>query len=159
MSLQVKRRKTWLCMKCGHRNELRTSSRKCQNPDCLAPDGKRKKPERKHKAVLRTMGYEEWAALSVEIHGGELYECGVCRKPPSEGRKQDRDHDHRTGLARGLACPGNSGCNYLMLPWISTATAGAIAHAKVLAGEPDATRWSLIAAYLGRVDAHYARAQ
>jgi hypothetical protein len=105
------------------------------------------------------MGYEAWAALSVEIHGGELYECGVCRKPPLEGRKQDRDHDHRTGFARGLACPGNSGCNYLMLPWISAATAVGIAEAKSAAGEPDAARWWLIAAYLGRVSAHYAGSQ
>ena len=26
----------------------------------------------------------------------------------------DRDHDHVTGLPRGLACPGNQGCNALM---------------------------------------------
>jgi hypothetical protein len=157
VSLATKKRKTWLCMKCGHRNELRTSSRKCQNPECLAPDGKRKKPERKHKAVLRTMGYEDWAALSVLIHGGELYACGVCGKPPSEGRKQDRDHCHRTGVARGLACPGNSGCNYLMVPWITAATAQGIFVAKLGAGEPDAQRWLLIARYLERSEAFHAQ--
>jgi hypothetical protein len=100
-----------------------------------------------------------WDEPSVMIHGGELYACGACGKPPLEGRKHDRDHDHRTGLARGLACPGNSGCNYLMLPWITAATAQGIAEAKHRAGEPDAGRWSLIAAYLERSETFHARSQ
>jgi DNA-directed RNA polymerase subunit RPC12/RpoP len=159
VTLSTKKRKTWLCMKCGHRNEVRTSSRKCQNPDCLAPDGKRKKPVKKHREVLHTMGYEDWAALSVMIHGGDLYACGACGKPPAEGRKHDRDHDHRTGLARGLACPGNSGCNYLMLPWVTAATARGISKAKIDAGEHDGIRWSQIADYLERSERFHAGSQ
>jgi hypothetical protein len=58
-----------------------------------------------HAKVLRDLGYQRWAELSVEIHGGDLHACAVCRRPlPAESRKHDRDHDHRTGLPRGLAC-------------------------------------------------------
>jgi hypothetical protein len=93
------------------------------------------------------------AGLHAAAHGGEWTPdcCGVCGKPPSQDRRHDRDHDHRTGERRGLACGGNTGCNVLMLPWIDAATARAIAAAKL--GEPDAERWRLIAGYLGRVAA------
>ncbi len=49
-------------------------------------------------------------------HGPEWQSdwCGVCGKPPATARHHDRDHDHVTGLPRGLACPGNTGCNSLM---------------------------------------------
>ena len=30
--------------------------------------------------------------------------CGVCGRPPKDGRKLHRDHDHRTGEIRGLLC-------------------------------------------------------
>ncbi len=69
----------------------------------------------------------------------------------------DRDHDHRTGLPRGLACGGNQGCNVLMLPWVTASTASAIAAAKTFASEPDAERWKAIARYLKRVERFYAR--
>lgn len=30
--------------------------------------------------------------------------CGVCGVGPSERRRLDRDHDHKTGAPRGLLC-------------------------------------------------------
>ena len=101
MGLATKRRKTWLCPKCSTRNEHRTSSRKCGGCGGLTKP-KRRVP--KHAEVLRDVSFEKWAALSVQIHGGELYACGVCQRPMSETRRPDRDHDHLTGKARGLAC-------------------------------------------------------
>jgi DNA-directed RNA polymerase subunit RPC12/RpoP len=89
------------CPKCSHRNDRTGGRRKCEN--CREALPKRRVP--KHAEILRDLSYEVWAELSAEIHGGELHSCGVCRRPlPAESRKHDRDHDHRTGLPRGLAC-------------------------------------------------------
>lgn len=93
-------RRYWSCRKCGCRNE-RTASRKC------AGCGEATKPKTrvpKHAVVLRDTPYDRFAQLSVEIHGGDLHGCGVCGRPMNETRRHDRDHDHRTGFARGLAC-------------------------------------------------------
>lgn len=98
MDLATKGR--WTCRKCGHLN-LRTASRKCQG--C----GELTKPKRrvpKHAEVLRDTSYPDYALLSVLIHGGDKDACGVCGRPMGENRRHDRDHDHRTGKARGLAC-------------------------------------------------------
>lgn len=44
----------------------------------------------------------------------------------------------------------------LMVSWVTASTAQGIADAKREAGEPDAERWALIAAYLERVERFYA---
>lgn len=106
----------WLCQGCGTRNERRKI--KCANPDCNRRRPKRRVP--KHARTLQEHSYEFYAALNDEIHGGAFPDqwwpdyCGVCGKAPSTARHMDRDHDHTTGLPRGLACPGNQGCNSLM---------------------------------------------
>lgn len=76
------------------------------------------------------------------IHGRDR-ECGVCGREPHDLRNMDRDHGHdRTessyGKPRGLACPGDWGCNKLM----SRLT---LAKARQ------------IVAYLERVEAFYAQ--
>ena len=96
MALKSKPRKTWAC-RCGHRNE--SAHRKCRG--CGKAKPKRRVP--KHAEVLRDTSYTEAAALSWRMHGGELDACGVCGRPRGE-RNHDRDHDHRTGKFRGLAC-------------------------------------------------------
>ena len=63
---------------------------------------------------------------------------------------------HTTGKPRGLACPGDNGCNVLMAKWVTAATARGIYEAKLAAGEPDAERWRLIAEYLARGERFYA---
>lgn len=30
--------------------------------------------------------------------------CAVCRQPPKPGKNLNVDHDHKTGLVRGLLC-------------------------------------------------------
>ena len=115
----------------------------------------------RHKEALRGDTYTLFEAFNEQVHGpampGEWTKdcCGVCGKPP-KGKRNDRDHDHRTGQMRGLACPGNTGCNVLMVPWVTTATAYGIAREKEKAGEPDAERWAMIYRYLRRVEEHYA---
>lgn len=56
------------------------------------------------------MPYEEY----VRLNGGER--CGICGNPPSENRRLDRDHDHRTGEPRGLLCHR---CNRALPDWVT----------------------------------------
>lgn len=96
-------RRYWTCRKCKYRQE-RTASRRCLSCGGLTKP-KRRVP--KHAEVLRDTSYEASVQLSYAIHGQavELGACGVCGRLPSEARpKHDRDHDHRTGQLRGLAC-------------------------------------------------------
>ena len=103
----------WLCRGCGARNE-----RIRQKCDCG-----RKRPAKRvpaHAKTLRDDSYAVYEKVNLELHGpafdGEWTPdcCGVCGKPPGTARHMDRDHDHVTGKPRGLACPGNTGCNALM---------------------------------------------
>lgn len=141
-----------LCRYCGFRNDRTGGRRKCAS--CGAP--LRKLPQQRHTLALRGDTYPLFVKANEEIHGVTDESCGVCGKPRSQERRHDRDHDHVTGLPRGLACPGDRGCNVLMAKWVTAATAHGIAKAKRAAGEPDAERWSLIEAYLFRVERFYA---
>ena len=51
--------------------------------------------------------------LLLEHQGGK---CGICLKPPGS-RRLAVDHDHRTGMVRGLLCSTGirGGCNYGLL--------------------------------------------
>ena len=103
----------WLC-RCGVRNER--IKQRC--PDCGAKRPKRRVPV--HARTLRDDPYAVFREVNERLHArafGPEWDavwCGVCGKAPSTTRHMDRDHDHATGLPRGLACPGNSGCNALM---------------------------------------------
>lgn len=138
----------WSCP-CGER--LPRTKQKCS---C----GKRRPKKRtaRHARTLRDDSYARYVEVAREIHGVTDESCCVCGKPRSQERHHDRDHDHLTGLPRGIVCGGNRGCNVLMVPWVTAATAAGIARAKFKADEPDAERWSLIAIYLARVDQFYA---
>lgn len=83
------------------------------------------------------MPYEEWAEFSVLVHGGELDHCAVCQRAPIKIRRWDRDHDHRTGKARGIACVR---CNRELLRNTTLEEA------------------RLVVAYLERVERYYAAA-
>ena len=146
-------KKYTLC-KCGTRNDRLGGRTKCVNPCCGLP--LRKLPQAKHKAILRD-GYAPFVQAAREIHGVTDESCCVCGKPRTQERRHDRDHDHVTGQSRGLACPGDNGCNVLMAKWVSARTAVGIWDAKQFAGEPDAERWRMIAEYLTRCEEFYAR--
>jgi hypothetical protein len=102
---------------------------------------KPKKRVPKHAETLRDQSYADYAALNFDIHANAPFfvfdaeSCGVCGKAKGENRRHDRDHDHRTGLARGLACVR---CNRELLRNTTLAEA------------------RLVVAYLERVDAFYA---
>ena len=90
--------RTWKCqrvkggVKCGHINP----SRRQYCRICMKP-----RPARKRPAHLKALdaSYEEYVA----INGSEA--CGICGAVQKEGgRRLHRDHDHLTGMARGLLC-------------------------------------------------------
>lgn len=39
-----------------------------------------------------------------ELFGRQRGRCGICAKPPEEGKRLFVDHDHETGFVRGLLC-------------------------------------------------------
>ncbi len=107
----------WTCRKCGTRNER--TKQKCSgiiadpvDIDCydVCP-GRRPKPRvPKHAVTLRDDSYAHYVQINEAIHAaGET--CGVCGTPPKDTRNLQREHDHVTGLPRGLACWR---CNRLM---------------------------------------------
>lgn len=99
----------WTCqrqafgVKCGELNDGR--KRKCGM--CGKPRPTRRKPS--HMTALE-LPYEEF----VLINGGD--HCGICGRGPSEVRRLDRDHDHKTGLGRGLLCHR---CNRALAGWMT----------------------------------------
>lgn len=101
--------RTWTCqrisrgVKCGTKNPRRKK--------LCARCGKAR-PARKvvgHKAILGEMPYEEW----VELFGER---CGICGRAPTARRRLDRDHDHKSGEARGLLC---ARCNRALPSWVT----------------------------------------
>lgn len=146
-------RKYWACRKCAAR--WPRTIQKCRTELC---DGRRPAPRApRHARTLQTDSYQRYNDLNRQIHGVADESCGACKKPRSQERKHDRDHDHRSGNPRGLLCGGNQGCNILLLPWVTAATAKGIAQAKEVAGEKDSERWWLLHAYLARVEDFYDR--
>ena len=93
-----------LCPFCGTR--LARNRRRC---DC----GRKlpKKRVAKHARTLRDDPYPVYETLAREIHGGEPDSCRVCGRPRHERMNHHRDHDHVTGLPRGVVCYQ---CNALM---------------------------------------------
>lgn len=110
-------RKYWLC--CGTR--WPRTKRLC--PSCGRSRPKARVPA--HAKTLQNDDYNVYRDLNAEIHGlafgpeWDPEDCGCCGRSPKGTRHMDRDHGHdRTELSygrpRGLACPGDWGCNKLM---------------------------------------------
>ena len=146
-------RRYWTCSRCHNRNPR--TNLKCLTDGCA---GRRpKKRVARHARTLADDSYAVYERVAREAHGVSDESCCACEKPRKQERRHDRDHDHVTGLPRGLLCAGDTGCNVLLPKWVTAPVARAIADAKLAAGEPDALRWDLLAAYLERVEAYYAR--
>jgi Recombination endonuclease VII len=96
----------WTCRRqikgriCGRTNDGRR--RKCVS--CGRP-----KPVRRRPAHMSALDLDY--AAYIELNGGE--HCAICGKVP-QGRRLDRDHDHKTGKPRGLLCWS---CNRQLRTW------------------------------------------
>jgi hypothetical protein len=97
---------SWLC-RCGHRNA--PTHRKCRGESCGRSKPKRRVPA--HAKVLRDMSTEDFGKLNEAIHGCGPDRCACCGRS-LEDAGSNRDHDHRTGWARGLTCYR---CNHQLL--------------------------------------------
>lgn len=118
----------WTCanVKCGYRNESR--KRKC------VACGRAKRKSRSKAQVHPQDTYETYLQVAREIHGVTDESCCVCGRPRKQETRHHREHDHRTGLPRGIAC---FRCNKELLR-----------HATL-------EQARLVVAYLERVEAHY----
>lgn len=128
--------KYWTCRKCGYRNARTWLN--CRGMEGAIYCTGRRPPKHvpKHAIVMRDNGYQHFRDVNEAIHGAGD-NCGVCLAVPKDSRNMQREHDHVTGLARGLACWR---CNRLMPKQFDLQTARAIV------------------AYLERVEAFYASA-
>lgn len=74
---------------------------------------RRRRPAAKHTAFLKRVTPVIYERV-LEMQGGV---CAICKRPPSERRKLDRDHDHRGMFLRGLLCPR---CNRAIPTWMDS---------------------------------------
>lgn len=90
--------KYWSCVNaaCRHRNEARR--RKCE----LCGWSKRK--SRAQARVKPTDDYSVYLKVAQDAHGVTDESCCVCGRPKPLGKRHDREHDHKTGLPRGIVC-------------------------------------------------------
>lgn len=101
---------TWTCRRRNDGSLCLTNNpnvkQKCVK--CGAPRPKRRKPA--HMVAL-AIPYETYVELNAGDH------CSIClRRRTEDDRKFDRDHDHRTGMPRGLLCHK---CNRALQVWVT----------------------------------------
>lgn len=56
--------------------------------------------------------YDMTPADQEQLLASQDHRCAICRRPFNAGRRPCRDHEHATGLLRGLLCDR---CNYDLL--------------------------------------------
>ena len=124
MTATRKARKYWTCPACLTRNER--IKQKCGGEGCNRSRPKAHVPA--HARTLRDDSFETYRDLNEIIHGPAMLavlpdwepeDCGCCGRKPKDSRNMDREHghdktEHSYGKPRGLACPGDWGCNRLM---------------------------------------------
>jgi hypothetical protein len=99
--------RVWTCrtmhhgVRCGLRWPGTT-----QRCTCGGMRPKRRKPQ--HQAVLE-VPYARWVEEFGEV-------CNICGRPASEGRRLDRDHSHKSGMALGVLCHL---CNRALPVWVT----------------------------------------
>ena len=66
--------------------------------------GRAKRKSRAKAQVHPQDTYETYLQVAREIHGVTDESCCVCGRPRKQETRHHREHDHRTGLPRGIAC-------------------------------------------------------
>lgn len=82
-----------LCAWCGG-DLVGRQSRFC-SPDCSKKEARRARLEAQFSITP-----DEYEELLLFQGGG----CGICGRPPKEGKRLAVDHDHNSGVVRGLLC-------------------------------------------------------
>lgn len=99
----------WLCQRQTKGVKCRASN---PNRKQICNRCGKKRPARKRPAHMSALAlsYDYYTS----INGGER--CGICGKPPTPGRRLDRDHCHKgVGTPRGLLCVR---CNKHLHGWM-----------------------------------------
>lgn len=81
------------CFGCGA--ELVGKQRKWCSAECQLAEARRVRL-----AAVFNITPTEYDAILIHQGGG----CGICGKPPKRGKRLAVDHDHQSGLVRGLLC-------------------------------------------------------
>ncbi len=93
----------WSCV-CGERWP-RTKQK------CVCGKRRPRKRVPVHARTLRDDPYRIYEQMAAEAHGVTDESCCVCGRPRHESMRHHRDHDHVSGLPRGIVC---FQCNKLM---------------------------------------------
>ena len=111
----ARRKAFWIC-------DRRTAGVKCatRNPNLKQKCGTCGKPKRKRSVPKHMIALNESYEHYIELNRGER--CGICGAAPKT-KRLDRDHDHKTGLPRGLLC---SRCNRAVPFWMTVEWAEAM---------------------------------
>lgn len=85
-----------------------------QQPKTLEGEPRRRMPTKRKPTRRAQLGVtlEDYYRMLAAQGGG----CAICQRPPSERRRLDVDHDHRSGKVRGLLCHR---CNRALASWIT----------------------------------------
>lgn len=81
------------CQGCG--GLLTGRQKKWCSSGCSKQEGRRTWIKNVYDLTL-----EEYDAILTYQHGG----CGICGRPPKENKSLAVDHDHQSGVVRGLLC-------------------------------------------------------
>ncbi len=93
----------WSCT-CGERWP-RTKQK------CVCGKRRPKRRVAKHARTLRDDSYDVYTRMAADAHGVTDESCCVCGRERHESMRHHRDHDHVSGLPRGIVC---FQCNALM---------------------------------------------
>lgn len=104
----------WRIKNHERRKEYTTSYRE-NNKDVMAERSREWRSRNKEKISAQRRGYMMKRLYGLEIKGydGKLkdqgFSCAICHRQENGGKPFFVDHDHETGLVRGLLC---SSCNF-----------------------------------------------
>lgn len=87
------------CKKCGHAYEVKSKDRRN-----LYLRGWRKKHFAKNQSTWRKYTYGITSADYEIIYASQSGRCAICMHIPLPGKPLQIDHNHSTGMVRGLLC-------------------------------------------------------
>ena len=106
----------WTCRKCGMRSPRASELRRRAEGTCRRSLAARSTPP----PFVQIFSYQHY----VELNGGSSAGFGGGAVQKEGGSGLHRDHDHKTGLPRGVLCfRDNSALRYMTVEWLENALA------------------------------------